>query len=68
MIIILRKKEPIEESEGQLGCLGEIDEKYINFSVPMEKEVKGSDKIVEEITWTIYYNLKFSDGTKPMAS
>ena len=43
-------KEPVEKFEGQSRCLGEIDVKYITFSVPIEKEVEGSDKIVEEIT------------------
>ena len=57
-------KEPVEKFEGQSRCLGEIDVKYITFSVPIEKEVEGIDVIVEEITKTISYNLKFSDSTR----
>ena len=33
-------KELAEEFEGQFTCLGENTEKYISFSVPIEKEVK----------------------------
>ena len=32
-------KKLIEEFEGQFTCLGENTEKYITFSVPMEKNI-----------------------------
>ena len=32
-------KELAEELEGKFTCLGENTEKYITFSVPIEKEV-----------------------------
>ena len=34
-------KEPAQEYEKQFNCLGENAEKYLIFSVPMEKEVKN---------------------------
>ena len=39
-------KELAEEFRGQFTCLGENTEKYITFSVPIEKEVKRIDKYV----------------------
>ena len=33
-------KELVEEFEGQLTCLGENTEKYITFSVPIEKKLE----------------------------
>ena len=36
-------KELAEEFEGQITCLGENTEKYITFSVPIEKEVSRID-------------------------
>ena len=51
MIIILPKKEPVEEFEEQFNCLKENTEKYIGFSVPAEKEVtrigKNGEKIIK---------------------
>ena len=37
-------KKLVEEFEGELECLGENTEKYINFSVPTEKEITKKDK------------------------
>ena len=41
----------------QFTCLRENTEKYITFTVPIEKEVKRIDKNVEEITKNISYIL-----------
>ena len=49
--------EVAEESEKQFACLGENTEKYITFSVPIEKEVTSIDSNEEEITKTISYRL-----------
>ena len=51
-------KQLAEEFEGEFECLGENKEKYITFSVPLEKEnVK-----------TITYKLKFSDSYRFMST
>ena len=47
MIII---KESVEESEKQFTCLGEYTEKYITFTVPIEKKVTTIYKNGEKIT------------------
>ena len=57
-----------EEFERQFTCLGEHTEKYITFSVPMEKEVTRIDKNGEEITKNISYKLQFNDRPRFMAS
>ena len=43
-------RELVEEFKGQIECLGENTEKYITFSVPINKRIikidkKGDDKI-----------------------
>ena len=48
-------KELADEFEGQFTYLGGNTKKYINFSVPIEKEVKNR----EEITKTISFKLTF---------
>ena len=52
----------------QFTCLGENIEKYITFSVPIEKEVTRIDKNGEEITKNISYILQFIGSTRYMAS
>ena len=47
-----------EEFKKQLTCLGEDTEKYITFTVPIEKEVTRIDKNAEEITKNISYALQ----------
>ena len=37
-------KELAEEAKKQYACLGENTEKYIIFSVPIEKEITRTDK------------------------
>ena len=51
----------------RVTCFGENTEKYINFTVPVEKEVTRIDKNGEEITKTICYILQFIDSQKLMA-
>ena len=52
----------------QFTCLGENTEKYITFSVPIEKEVTRIDKMEEEITKNMFYRLQFMDSRRFMAS
>ena len=61
-------KESVEEFKKQSTCLGENTEKYITFSVPIEKEVTRIDKNGEEFTKNISYILQFIDTTRFMAS
>ena len=61
-------KELAEEFKKQFTCLGENTEKYITFTVPIEKEVTRIDKNPEEITKNISYILQFIDSTRFMAS
>ena len=60
-------KELAEEFKKQFTCLGENTEKYITFTVPIEKEVTRIDKNGEEITKTVSYILKFIDSARFMA-
>ena len=43
-------KKLAEEFRKQFTCLGENTEKYITFTVPIEKEVTRIDKNGEEVT------------------
>ena len=61
-------KELAEEFKKQSHCLGENTEKYITFTVPMEKEVKRIDKNGEKVTKAISYRLKFIDSARFMAN
>ena len=49
-------KELVKEFDGNFECLGENTEKYILFSVPVKKEIKNKNKIIE-----ITYKIKFID-------
>ena len=60
-------KELAEEFKKQFTCLGENTEKYITFTVPIEKEVTRIDKNGEEITKNVSYVLQFIDSTRFMA-
>ena len=51
-----------------MTCLGENTEKYITFTVPIEKEVTRIDKNGEKITKNIGYILQFTDSARFMAS
>ena len=61
-------KELAEEFEGQFTCLGENAEKYITFSVPIEKKITRIVKNGEEITKTLSYILIFIDSARFMGS
>ena len=61
-------KELAEQFKKQFTCLGENTEKYITFTVPIEKEVTRIDKNGEEITKNICYILQFIDSARFMAS
>ena len=45
-------------------CLGENTEKYITFTVPIEKEATRIDKNGEKITKNVSYILQFLDSTR----
>ena len=61
-------KELENEFEGDFECLRENTEKYINFSVPIEKEITDdkddSDKDDSESTVPISYKIKFTDSAR----
>ena len=61
-------KELAEEFKKQFTCLGENTEKYIIFTVPIEKEVTRVDKNGEEVTKNTYYILQFIDSARFMTS
>ena len=52
----------------QFTCVGENNEKYITFSVPIQKEVIKIDKNGEESTKIIPCRLQFIDSTRFMES
>ena len=56
-------KELAKEFDGNFECLGENKEKYITFSVPIKKEIKNKDKIIE-----ITYKIKFIDSYRFMST
>ena len=57
-----------EEFKKQSTCLGENTEKYINFTVPIEKEVTRINKYGEEVIKNMSYILRFIDSTRFMVS
>ena len=61
-------KELVEEFKKQFTGLGQNNEKYITFTVPIEKEVTRIDKNGEEITKNICYILQFTDSARFMVS
>ena len=61
-------KELAEEFKKQFTCLGENTEKYIIFTVPIEKEVTRVDKNGEEVTKNTSYILQFIDSARFMTS
>ena len=61
-------KELAEEFKKQFTCLGGNTEKYITFTIPIEKGVTRIDKNGEEVTKSISYILQFSDSARIMAS
>ena len=61
-------KEFAEEFKKLFTCLGENTEKYITFTVPIEKEVTRIDKNREVITENISYILQFIASARFIAS
>ena len=61
-------KELAEEFKKQFTCLGKNTEKYITFTIPIEKEVTIIDENREEITKNIFYILQFVDSARFMVS
>ena len=56
-------KELAKEFDGNFECLGENTEKYITFLVPVKKEIRIKDKIIE-----ITYKIKFIDSFRFMST
>ena len=56
-------KELVKEFDGNFECLGENTEKYLTFSVPIKKEIKNKNKIIE-----ITYKIKFIDSYRFMST
>ena len=61
-------KESAKEFEKQFTCLGENTEKYITFSVPIERQVTRTDENGGKITKNVSFRLKFIDSARFMAS
>ena len=57
-----------EESEKQFTCSRKSFEKYITFTVPIEKEVTRIDKNGEEITKNISYRFQFIDSARLLSN
>ena len=53
-------KELAEKFKGNIDCLGENTEKYITFSVPLEKEIKNNKLVT--------YKLRFIDSSRFMST
>ena len=51
-----------------MTCLGENTEKYITFTVPVEKKVNMIDNNGEEVTKHISYILQFIDSARYIAN
>ena len=56
-------KELVKEFDGNFKCLGENTEKYITFSVLLQKEIKNKNKIIE-----VRYKIKFIDSYRFITS
>ena len=61
-------KKLAEEFEEQFICLRKNPEKYITFTVSIEKEVTRIDKNRNEIIKTSSSRLKFIDGVRFMTN
>ena len=61
-------KELAEDFKKQFTYLGENTQKYIPFTVPIEKEVTRINKSREEIAKSIPYILQFIDSARFVAS
>ena len=61
-------KELVKEFKGEFECLEENTEKYITFSVPINKKITKIDKDGNEKIVNILYRLKFNDSCRFMAA
>ena len=61
-------KELAKEFEKQFECLGETTEKYITFSVEINKEIIKTDKDGNDRIVNIPYKLKFIDSFRFMST
>ena len=61
-------KEVAEEFEKQFTCLGEKTEKYITFTVPIEKKLQKLIKMEKKLQQNLSYVLQFIDSARFMAS
>ena len=61
-------KELVKEFTGEFECLGENTEKYITFSVPINKKITKIDKDGDEKIVNILYMLRFIDSNRFMAA
>ena len=61
-------KELANEFDGELECLGENTEKYISFSVKINKKITKKDEDGSEKIVNIPYRLKFIDSYRFMSS
>ena len=61
-------KELAEEFEGEFDCLGENTEKYITFSVPIEKEITKKDRDGNDKITKISHKIKFIERFRFMSS
>ena len=61
-------KEVAEEFQGEFECLGENTEKYINFSIPIKKEITKKDKDDSDKITKTSYKIKFIDSYRFMST
>ena len=61
-------KERVNEFEREFDCLGENKEKYITFSVKIDKKITKKDKDGGEDIVNIPYKLKFIDSYRFMST
>ena len=52
----------------QFSCLGESIEKYITFTVPIEREVRRNEKVEIKLQKKLSYIQQFMDTTRFIAS
>ena len=68
MIVIPLIRELADEFDGELECLGENTEKYITFSVKVNKKIMKRDKDDGEKIANIPYRQKYFDSYRFMSA
>ena len=61
-------KELVKEFGGEFGCLGENTEKYITFSISINKKITKKDMDDNDKIVNIPYRLKFIDSNRFMSA